>query len=79
MGFLLLMARLGAACAPFANKEFAMFFEGSCYIFIGTFLLIVSFFLCFLPESKGVTISDGQDSKRTLMKNPDSVTVTVRE
>jgi len=77
IGFLLLMARLGAACAPFANKQLDNFFTGSCYIFIGVFLFIVSFFLCFLPESKGVTISDGQDSKRTLIKNPDSVTVTV--
>jgi len=77
MGFLLLMARLGASCAPFANKEFSSIFEGSGFIFIGVFLFIVSFFLCFLPESKGVTISDGQDSKRTLIKDPNTVVVTV--
>merc|ERR1711962_343896 len=68
MGFLLLMARLGAACAPFANKEFDNVFKGACFIFIGALLFVVSFFLCFLPESKGVTISDGQDSKRTFVK-----------
>ena len=65
MGFLLLVARLGAASAAFVNKEFSKCHEGGVYIFIGATLFILLFMLCFLPEMKGVPISDGDSMEES--------------
>ena len=61
MGFVQVMSRLGAASSPWVNKEFNKFHEGASYIFIGIASFVTYFFLCFLPEMKGVPTADAME------------------
>lgn len=63
MGFVQLMSRLGAAAAPWVNKEFNRFHDGASYIFIGIASFVTYFLLCFLPEMKGVPTSDAMEEE----------------
>lgn len=63
MGFVQVMSRLGAAAAPWVNKEFSKFHAGASYIFIGIASFITYFLLCFLPEMKGMPTTDAMEEE----------------
>lgn len=61
MGYVQVMSRLGAACAPFVNTQFQKLHMGAADIFIGICAFVTYFLLCFLPETKGMQTADAEE------------------
>ena len=72
----MLCFRLGAASAPWVNKEFAKLHKSIPYVFMAALSFITYCLLHFLPETKDVAIQDTGDE---VVENTDSKVINESE